>query len=103
MKQEYPKHLYHRELPPVVVAGPEEHDALGDEWKESPAHFEEIPGGVVDPAADEAKAAEEAQAKADAKAAKEAAKAAKLAEEAAAKAAAKAAKDAAKAAKDAKK
>jgi hypothetical protein len=106
MRQEYPKYKYHRELPPVVVHSHEEHEQLGDDWKDSPAHFidvEEIPGGVVSSesaaeaaidgvVSDVAQAAIDAKAKAEAK--KEAA--------AKAKAAAKAAKDAAKAAKDAK-
>ena len=50
MKQEYPKHLYHREHGSRAVESAEEHAELGDEWKESPAEFadvEEIPGGVV--------------------------------------------------------
>jgi hypothetical protein len=42
MKQ-YPKFLYHRELEPVVVADPIEHEALGEGWAESPAAFEETP------------------------------------------------------------
>lgn len=38
----YPKFLYHRTEKPVVVNSKEEHAALGKEWKESPADFEEV-------------------------------------------------------------
>jgi hypothetical protein len=37
----YPKWLYHREEDPKVVNDPDEHDALGAGWEESPAAFEE--------------------------------------------------------------
>lgn len=37
---QYPKWLYHRTLPAVIVNNPDEHKALGDGWAESPADFE---------------------------------------------------------------
>jgi hypothetical protein len=51
MKQEYPKYLYHPELPAQLVHDVDAHAELGEDWKESPAEHvdvEEIPGGVVD-------------------------------------------------------
>lgn len=36
---EYPKWLYHAELPAVVVETPDEHAALGEGWEDSPAAF----------------------------------------------------------------
>jgi hypothetical protein len=33
---EYPKWLYHRNLAPRIVNGPEEEAALGPEWTETP-------------------------------------------------------------------
>lgn len=36
----YPKWLYHREESPQVVNDPDEHEALGAGWEESPAAFE---------------------------------------------------------------
>lgn len=36
----YPKWLYHREESPKVVNDPDEHEALGAGWEESPAAFE---------------------------------------------------------------
>lgn len=35
----YPKWLYHKEEEPMLVKSKEQHEALGDEWKESPADF----------------------------------------------------------------
>lgn len=47
----YPKWLYHREESPQVVNDPDEHEALGAGWEESPADFEEAePSG--EPAVD---------------------------------------------------
>jgi hypothetical protein len=43
MKIEYPKWLYHRTHAPKIVDDPEQHDALGDEWKDSPADLESDP------------------------------------------------------------
>jgi hypothetical protein len=68
MKQEYPKYLYHPELPAQLVHDVDAHAELGEEWRESPAEFvdvEEIPGGVVSSepaaAAKPAKAAKKAK------------------------------------------
>jgi hypothetical protein len=36
----YPKFIYHPVKEEKIVLSKEEHDAHGDEWKESPAHFE---------------------------------------------------------------
>lgn len=38
---DFPKYVYHRELPPRVVADPDELAALGDGWAETPAAFED--------------------------------------------------------------
>jgi len=40
---EYPKWLYHRNLAPRIVNGPEEEAALGPEWAQSPAAFDGVP------------------------------------------------------------
>jgi hypothetical protein len=39
MEQLYPKWMYHRTLPPVLVQDPDEQAALGDEWAVTPAAF----------------------------------------------------------------
>lgn len=36
----YPKFIYHPVKEEKIVLSKEEHDAHGDEWKESPAHFD---------------------------------------------------------------
>ncbi len=38
---EYPKYLFHRDLPARVVANPEQHLALGGAWAETPDAFKE--------------------------------------------------------------
>jgi hypothetical protein len=37
---QYPKWLYHRTNPPVIVNNPDDHKALGDGWAESPADLD---------------------------------------------------------------
>lgn len=37
--QPYPSVRYHRERDPVTVESHEEHEALGDEWADTPAAF----------------------------------------------------------------
>jgi hypothetical protein len=39
MEQFYPKWMYHRTLPPVLVQDPDEQAALGDKWAVTPAAF----------------------------------------------------------------
>lgn len=41
MSSEYPKCLYHEAKEPITVNNREEEQLLGDEWKETPAYFEE--------------------------------------------------------------
>lgn len=70
MLQEYPKWMYHREAPAVIVQDPDELAALGPEWAESPADLavETAPGVVLEatpdsddePAVGDVAAAEEA-------------------------------------------
>ena len=40
-KVEYPKWLYHRTEKPVIVQDPDEAEALGAGWNETPAAFDE--------------------------------------------------------------
>ena len=37
--QHYPKWIFHKTLPAMIVETKEEHDAQGPEWKETPAAF----------------------------------------------------------------
>ncbi len=66
MKAEFPKMLYHRTENPRIVNDPSELEALGPDWKESPAEFDmhreteesfkrrtEQAQGLAKPAADE--------------------------------------------------
>lgn len=57
---EYPKYLFHRDLPARVVANPEQHLALGEDWAETPDAFKEpaiaAPPVAVIPEAKAAKA-----------------------------------------------
>jgi hypothetical protein len=48
--QEYPRYLYHRTEKPVIVDGPEEHDALGEGWETTPAVFLALPEPPAPPA-----------------------------------------------------
>jgi hypothetical protein len=40
MFEEFPKWLYHRSRPAVIVNDPEEEDMLGPGWADTPAAFE---------------------------------------------------------------
>lgn len=42
MHKSYPKYKYHKTLEPKVVDTEEQDEALGEEWKESPAHHFEV-------------------------------------------------------------
>lgn len=44
---EYPKWLYHATEHSIIVASREEQDALGDEWAETPAEFDDSEDGVA--------------------------------------------------------
>jgi hypothetical protein len=41
--QEFPKWVYHKELPAMVVDDPQQQEDLGPGWAESPAHLVDVP------------------------------------------------------------
>lgn len=45
--QEFPKWMYHRTEPAVIIDDPAEQEALGPDWAEHPAAFD-VPVTVVD-------------------------------------------------------
>jgi hypothetical protein len=61
--EHYPKVLYHATEGEKTVASQEEHEALGDEWVESPAEFEKKEAKAAKPEGDK-KSAKASKAKA---------------------------------------
>jgi hypothetical protein len=40
--EQYPKYLYHATKQPVIVKSQDEHEAIGDDWAESPAEVSSL-------------------------------------------------------------
>lgn len=52
----YPKYVYHPSCEPLLIHSKEQHEAIGKDWKETPADFEtpqEIPTGTPEGDKDE--------------------------------------------------
>jgi hypothetical protein len=48
MQKQFPSYRYHRSLAPVIVHNPDQDDALGSDWADTPAAFN-TPEPVVEP------------------------------------------------------